>query len=137
MLLLLFRTRMWANAQRDGHLAEYRWRRVQRRKVWLTSTTRVPAVTLPRRETRSNLQGYPKLPNRSQPLVGRKFIILRRHVEEVLLFNKFFPIVDTCLSCEDTARQSCAIVLRWRFFGDVLHSVFFSNPRAAHFRPAF
>jgi len=21
------------------------------------------------------------------------------------MFNKFFPIVDTCLSCEDTARQ--------------------------------
>jgi len=26
---------------------------------------------LPRRETRWNLQGCPKLPNRSQPLVGR------------------------------------------------------------------
>jgi len=22
-------------------------------------------------------------------------------VEEVLMFNKFFPIVDTCLICED------------------------------------
>ena len=29
------------------------------------------AVTLPRRETRWNLQGCPKLANRSQPLVGR------------------------------------------------------------------
>ena len=28
------------------------------------------AVTLPRRETRWNLQGCPKLPDRSQPLVG-------------------------------------------------------------------
>ena len=28
-------------------------------------------VTLPRRETRRNLQGCPKLPNPSQPLVGR------------------------------------------------------------------
>jgi len=33
-----------------------------------------------------------------------------------LLFNKFFPIVDTCLSCEDIARQICAMVPRWRFF---------------------
>ena len=24
---------------------------------------------------------------------------------DILLFNKFFPIVDTCLSCEDIARQ--------------------------------
>ena len=29
------------------------------------------AVTLPRRETRWNLQGWPKLANKSQPLVGR------------------------------------------------------------------
>jgi len=26
-----------------------------------------------------------------------------------------FPIVDTCLSCEDTARQTCAMMRRWRF----------------------
>jgi len=32
---------------------------------------RCRAVTLPRRETRWNLQGCPKLANRSQPLVGR------------------------------------------------------------------
>jgi len=46
---------MWANAQRDGRPAEYKWRpepSVQRRKVWLTLTTRGRAVTLPRRETR-------------------------------------------------------------------------------------
>jgi len=50
--------------------------------------------------------------------------------------NKFFPIVDTChtcLSCEDTARQSCAMVPRWRFFA----SCTFSEQRAAHFRHAF
>ena len=33
---------MWANAQRDGRPAEYRVApSVQRRKVWLTPTTRV------------------------------------------------------------------------------------------------
>jgi len=44
---------------------------VQRRKVRLTPTTRCRAVTLPRHETRWNLQGRIKLPDRSQPLVGR------------------------------------------------------------------
>ena len=36
-------TRMWANAQRDGRPAEYRWRPLfnQRRKVSLTRTTAV------------------------------------------------------------------------------------------------
>jgi len=33
-----------------------------------------------------------------------------------LVFNKFFPIVDTCLSSEDIARQSCAMVPKWRYF---------------------
>jgi len=32
-----------------------------------------------------------------------------------LLLNKFFPIVDICLSCEDIARQGCGMVPRWRF----------------------
>jgi len=44
-------------------------------------------------------------------------------MEKILLLNKFFPIVDTCLSCEDIARQTCAMVPRWRFLATfwVLH----------------
>ena len=34
------------------------------------------------------------------------------------------PIVDMCLRCEDTARQSCAMVLRWRFLATFLRPVF-------------
>jgi len=45
--------------------------------------------------------------------------------------TSFFLIVDTCLSCEDIARQSCATVPRWRLFA----SCIFSQPRAARFRP--
>jgi len=29
--------------------------------------------------------------------------------------TSLFPIIDTCLSCEDIARQSCRMVPRWRF----------------------
>jgi len=49
------------------------------------------------------------------------------------MFNKFFPIVDTCLISEDIARQSCAMVPKWRFFASCISS----EPRAAHFRHAF
>ena len=64
--------------------------------------------------------GAPKLMNWSQPLVGWSspwghVEETWGHVEEILLFNKFFPIFNTCLSCEDTARQSCAMVHRWQF----------------------
>jgi len=54
-------------------------------------------------------------------------------VEEALLFNTLLPIIDTCLSSEDIARQSCAMVPKWRFFAFCISS----EPRAAHFRPAF
>jgi len=61
------------------------------------------------------------------------FTILSGHVEEVLLFNKFFLIVDTCVSSEDIAQQSCAMVPKWRFFASCISS----ESRAAHFIPAF
>ena len=51
-------------------------------------------------------------------------------MEEILLLSMFL-IVDLCLSCEDTARQSCAMVPRWRIFGDFLHPVF-STSRVQH-----
>ena len=91
------------------------------------------AVKLPRRKTSWNLQGCPKLAKGSQPLVGCKFTTLWGHVEDISLLNKFFPIVYTCLRCEDMARQISAMVPRWRFFA----SCICSEPRAAHFRPEF
>jgi len=97
---------------------------VQRHKVWLTPTTRCRAVMLPRRETSWNLQGYPKLVNRSQLVVGRSSPCYGDIVEDILLLNKFFPIVDTCLSCEDIAQWSCAMVPRWRFLATFLRPVF-------------
>jgi len=53
-------------------------------------------------------------------------------MEDILLLNKFFPTVDMCLSCKDIALQICVMVPRWRFL-----ATFFSEPRAAHFRPVF
>jgi len=38
--------------------------------------------------------------------------------------TSFFPIVNTCLSCEDIARQNCAMVPKRQFFGDFLHPAF-------------
>ena len=76
------------------------------------------AVMLPRRETRWNLQGCPKLANGSRPLVGRSspYVTWGRY----RCLTDFLPIVDTCLSWEDTARQSCAEVRN----GDFLRPVF-------------
>ena len=78
------------------------------------------AVTLPRRKSRWNSQGCSKLANRSQPLVGRSSPYYEDMWRRYRCLTSFFPIVDTCLSCEDTARQSCLMVRKWRF----LHPVF-------------
>ena len=46
-------TRMWANAQRDGRPAEYRWRPLfNAAKFGCRPLLEYRAVTLPRRETR-------------------------------------------------------------------------------------
>jgi len=65
------KTRMWANAQRDGRPAKYRWRPLfNAAEFGWRPLLECRAVTLPRRESRWNLQECPKLANRSQPLVG-------------------------------------------------------------------
>ena len=65
-------TRMWANAQPDGLPAEHRWRPLfNAAKFGWRPLLECRAVTLPKRESRWNLQGCPKLANRSQPLVGQ------------------------------------------------------------------
>ena len=43
---------------------------------------------------------------------------------ETSLFNRVFLIVDMCLSWEDIAPQSCAMVPRWPIFGDFLGPAF-------------
>ena len=125
---------MWANAQRDGRPVEYRWRPLfNAAKFGWRPLLECRAVTLPRCESRWNKQRCPKLANRSQPLGGRS----SPHYDEDMwgryrCLTSFFPIVDTCLSCEATARQSCAMVPKWRFFA----SCIVTEPRAAHFRHA-
>ena len=109
---------------------------VQRRKVWLTPTTRVPCSNAAKMRNPLKFAGVPQTGEPISAASGPKFTILSEHVEEVLLFDQFFPIVDKCLSCEDIARQSCAMVPRWRFFANFA-SCIFSGPHAARFRPAF
>jgi len=48
------KTRMWANAQRDGRPAEYRWRPLFNAPLWLTPTTTAPCSNAAK--TRNPLQ---------------------------------------------------------------------------------
>ena len=123
---------MWANAHRDGRPAEYRWRPLfNAAKFGWRPMLEWRAVTLLRRETRWNLQGCPKLTKWSQSLVGRSSPYSGDMWRRYCCLTSFFPIVNTCLSCEDIARQSCAMVPRWRFLATFLQHVF-SASRVQH-----
>jgi len=58
---------MWANAQRDGRPAEYRWRSLFNAADYY----RVQCSNAAKTRNPLKFAGCPKLPNRSQPLVGR------------------------------------------------------------------
>ena len=119
---------MWANDQRDGRPAEHRWRHLfVAAKFGWHSLLYCRAVTLPRREGRWNLEECPKLVNRSQPLVGRSSPYCGDMWRTYCCLTRFFPIVDMCLRCEDIARQSCAMVPRWRFLATFLRPAFLAS----------
>jgi len=102
---------IFANAQGDGRPAKYRWRPLCR-KVWLTPTTTVSCSNAAKMRNPLKFAGVPQNPEPISAASGLKFVILWGHVQDILLFKKFFfLIVDTCLSCEGTARQ---IVQWWR-----------------------
>jgi len=63
---------------------------VQRRKAWLTPTTRVPCSNAAKTRTPLKFGGVPQTPEPISAVSGTKFTILSARVEEVLLLNNFF-----------------------------------------------
>ena len=110
---------MSANAKRDGRPAEYRWRPLFNAAVWLTPNTRMPCSNAAMKRNPLKFAGVRQTRQQISAASVPKFTILRRHVEEILLLNMFFQIVDACLSCEDIARQSLGMIPRWRLLRPV------------------
>jgi len=68
---------MWANAQRDGRPAEYRWRPLfNAAKFGRGPQLECSAATLPRRETRLKFAGVPQTRQQISAASGEKFTIL-------------------------------------------------------------
>ena len=106
---------MWANAQHDGRPTEYRWRPLFNAAVWLTHTSRVPCSNDAKTRNLLKFAGVLQTNETISASSGPKFTIWWRRY---CCLPSFFPIVDTRLSCEDIARESCAIV---RIEDDFLH----------------
>jgi len=124
---------MWANAQRDGFPVEYRWRPVfNAAKFGWRPLLECRAVTLQgKMRNPLKLAGVPQTNGPISAASKPKFTVLWGHVKEIFLLNKFFPIVDVHLNCQDIAQQSCTIVRRWQFLG-IFASCIFSEPRVQH-----
>jgi len=103
---------------------------VQRRKIWLTPTTWLPCSNAAKTLKPLKLAGVPQTGKPISAASGPNFTILWEHLKDILLLT-FFQIVDMCLSCEDIARQSCAMVPRWWFLATFLSPVF-SASRVQH-----
>ena len=58
---------MWANVQRDGRPAEYRWCPLFNAAVWLTPTTRVPCSRPNAAKTRNPLK-LPGVPQTNETI---------------------------------------------------------------------
>jgi len=125
---------MWASAQRDGHRAEYRWHPLfNAAKFGWRPLLKCHAVTLPRCETRWNLQGCPKLANRSQPLVGRSLPYFEGMWRRYWRLTSFFRLSIHALAAKIHPDK----VVRCCQNGDIFASCISSEPLAAHFRPVF
>jgi len=63
---------------------------VQRRKVWLTPTNKVPCSNAAKSRYPLKYDGVPQTRQSISALSAPKFTILWAHVERILLLNKFF-----------------------------------------------
>ena len=66
---------MWANAQRVGRPAEYRWRPLLNAAVWLTPTTRVPCSNAAMTRNPLKFAGVPQTTGSISAASGPKFTI--------------------------------------------------------------
>ena len=67
---------MWANAQRDGRPAEYRWHPLFNAAVWLTPTTRLPCSNAAKTRNPLKVPGVPQTNERISAASEPKFTIL-------------------------------------------------------------
>ena len=78
--------------------------------------------------------GVPQTPETISALVGRSSPYCEDTWRRYCCLTSFFPIVDTCLSWEDIALQSCGMVPRWRFFCVIFASCIFQRATCSTFQ---
>jgi len=93
-------------------------------KVLLTSVERHWCGNKAKMRNRLKFAGVPQTCQQISDVMGRSSPYCRNIWRRYCCLTSFFPIVDTFLSSEDIAGQSCAMVPRWQFFGDFFRPAF-------------
>jgi len=95
---------MWANAQRDVvALPNIGGALYSTPQSLADAHYYMPCINAPKTRNPLKVAGVPQTNETISAASGSKFTLLWGHLEDILLINNFFPIVDTCLSCEDIA----------------------------------
>ena len=105
---------------------------VQRHKVWLTPTTRVPCSNAAKTQNRLKFAGVTQTRQQISAVSRPSSPYYQDMWRRYCCLTIFFPIVDTCLRSEDIALESCAMVARWGFFGDFFLRPVLSASRVHH-----
>ena len=92
-------------------------------KVWLASGERRQCSNEAKKRKQLKLVGVPQTPETISAVSGSS-PNCENMWRTYCCLTSSFRIVDICFSCEDTARRSCAMVCRWRFFASFLRPVF-------------
>jgi len=107
---------MWANAQRDGRPAEYRWRPLFNAAVWLTPTATVPFTNAAKTRNPLKLAGMPQT-NEPISAVGRSSPYCKDTWGRYCRLTSFFRLSIHAL----VAKIESDKVERWCTDGDFLH----------------
>jgi len=119
---------MWANAQRDGRPAEYRWRPLFNAVKFSDAHYRVPCSNAAKTRNPLKFVGVPQTRKQISAVRRPKFTTLRGHVGEVSMFNRFFSRLSIHASATKIQPDK---VVRWCRNGEFLRPVF-SASRVQH-----
>jgi len=133
VVVIVNKLEMWANAQRDGRPAEYRWRPLfDAAKFGWRSRTWLPCSNAAKTRKPLKFAGVPQTGKPISAASGPKFTILWGHVEDIFLLNIFSDcryVPSLRRYCPTKLCNGAQMANFWRFFGSCISS----EPCAAHF----
>ena len=124
---------MWANAQRDGRPAKYRWRPLFNAAVWLTPTTRVPCSNAAKTWKPLKFAGVPQTRQQISAISRPKSPYYEDMWRRYHCLTSFLRLSIHA----STAKLQPDKVVRWCQNGNSLHPVFSASQHISEMHSKF